>query len=423
MKSIIVLISLLTIIITPCFGKNIYKQATKYKKRGVHLPLETYSPAIIKDAKDFFKYKKGLKIISKKRVKALRSNDSQLITLTNNIIDPTKQWNLYHYTISRNAKNKAGNDVQSKIKFYFYESLVEFPLSVKNKRPLLLMTPTIRGIKNGIYVNIEPKWAEHFASQGYHVLLIQLGDTFLNLNRPFASLDTWVRNKIVDQRALVDFAHTYLANKIDTNKIIAYGSSLGGIRTIITMALEKTRIALGVTVVAGGNFADLVVTTNQKEVVEYRDHRMTIEGFNENFPLIDTYSKKEQKYFQTKLKKHYKSLNPSKPEDFNRVKNLEKLYGYIKTVTKTEPLFFAKERNFSDDLLMYISLKDSKVRSKTQLELWEALGHPSYHLNGKIFRNHGPFILDVARNRLTEAQAWIEKRLFEKGLINSKRDL
>lgn len=250
-----------------------------------------------------------------------------------------KSYVLYGYDLYPNNTN---SNLNSKYRFYYFKSLR--PYKDHDKRPLIIISPSIKGIKTGRISGIENKWAKYFAKNGIDSIVTDLDEDIFIKSRPLNKVDDWIISQIVGLRMTLDFVHKNLSHDVDINKIGALGASLGGIRTALFMAFEPDRIKAGAIIASGGHFADLWVTSEQKMVAGYRKYRIK----EENVPGKN---KKEKR---------------------------ENLYHYVKQITCTDPIFFTGLRpNFSDDIKMYIAGDDVKVPTKVQLELWKALGMPT----------------------------------------------
>jgi len=406
MKNIALILSILFLAL-PQIGaaKNVKKEWRKYKKRGVHMLKTNYPKNKVLAAAKGFDYIKGYEILDNYEIDGIHKFEKNEVRIFNPL-EHEVDYNIYKYRIKRMKKDGTPQD----IKFYYYRSNIPYQgKTAAGKRPLLIISPTIKGILGGTFANVEPTWANYFAARGINVIILKLGEKLYTPGQKTLELNKWIQDKVIAIRMMVDFANETLKDEIDTKRVALYGASLGGIRSVIAMSLEpKERIAAGVTVATGGNFADLWVTSNQKEVVAMREFMMEIEGINTNFMPARPFSKKKKKLY----KKHYKGVKDKDKYDnaMHEVYKREKLYKIMQKINNVEPLqFIGLRKTLVEDLFMFISLKDSKVRSKNQLELWQAIGQPEFSSNGRL--NHSPYILLVAKLKLDTAFAEIQERL------------
>jgi len=306
-------------------------------RSGRRLPNYPKTPAFVEHCLSQFNYPKEYKVKNLGFIKKIKKDDSIIPRKK-----PSKgKYDIIAYDLYIDLPYN-GIPSRTKFRFYYYRSKLRFSHH-SPKNPLILISPSLKGIKANGMRAIETKWARAFALNGINSMIISLDDNGLGLNRPLKMMDQGLIKQVVGLRLILDFVKDQLDAEIDQQKIGALGASLGGIRTAILMGVEPQRVKAGVLVVAGGNFPDLWTTSRQKLVKKYRNHRIQVENI------------------------------PGRNE---RAK-LKFLYKLVKKTTCTDPLIFTHRRaSFADDVSMYIGTTDRKVPTKNQLELWAGIGKP-----------------------------------------------
>lgn len=205
--------------------------------------------------------------------------------------------------------------------FIYYQSLKT------GKRPLVLIQPVIRGI-----TPVELGLAKFFASEGYHAFISKIPEDIADLERPISDFENFLLRATSALRSQLD----YLTSRpeVDATKVAAIGSSLGGIRTAILLGVDE-RPKAAMIYVAGGDLPNVLATTDQEMLREYRNHRVRADGLS------------SLKEYENKIRAHL----------------------------EVDPLVLAPyvER---DRVRMVISQNDLTVPTSNQYLLWQALGKP-----------------------------------------------
>lgn len=128
--------------------------------------------------------------------------------------------------------------------------------------------------------------------------------------------------------------------------------SLGGIRTALVTGVDL-RIKKSIIIVGGGNIPQILTSSQQSIIENYRSIRMGLEGFQ------------KKRNFENYLKEHI----------------------------LLDPLVFAQRRS-RNDIFMMIGNYDSSVPTDTQYQLWESFNRPN-----KIII-HAGHVLTAIRYRL-----------------------
>lgn len=217
-------------------------------------------------------------------------------------------------------------------RFYYFKTRKE------GKNPLIFLFPVIMGI-----TPVEKFMAAYFARKGMNVLIARLSEDVTDISRPIEDIDGFQIRNAVSARVLYDMAIEF--PEVDENRFGAVGSSMGGIRLLIIMGVDK-RFKYGVTYVAGGNVPDILTHSEVEEITALRDAKM-------------------------------KELGVDNLNDYKK-----KLQG----VVTIDPLVFARLVN-KDNLNMSISKKDKGVPTRNQLEIWNRLGKPraSFLSRGHVY--------------------------------------
>lgn len=160
-----------------------------------------------------------------------------------------------------------------------------------------------------------------------------MGEDIDDMTRPSGELQNTVIRSVVGTSLLIDWLVE--DREVMSDKIVAFGISLGGVRTLLSMGVDQ-RIKAGITYVAGGNLPDLWTECEQVLCKKFREARMEAEGF--------------------KTKDDY--------------------YNHLVQVNRIDPLLFKDARNWEQDLYMHLSTRDEAMPARNQIELWEEFGYP-----------------------------------------------
>ena len=215
------------------------------------------------------------------------------------------------------TKNKTDD-----IEFKYYRSEKE------GKRPLILIMPSIAG-----ETLLETDTARYFAHRGYHAIIVRLNEDISDQTRRTDQIDNFLIRTTTQIRQIMDWAIS--TGDVDQSRIVAYGVSLGGIRTSILTTVDK-RIKAASMFVAGCDLPNIISRSTIKVVSGYREARMAKENY-------------------------------STAGEFNE---------RLDDVVEIDAAHFAYRRS-REDFFMVIAKKDKIVPTDKQYELWEELGRPA----------------------------------------------
>lgn len=208
-----------------------------------------------------------------------------------------------------------------KNKFYYFKT------KKAGKNPLIFIFPSIMGI-----TTVEKRMAAYFARKGNNVIVARLQEDIADIERPIEDIDGFLIRSTTSARVLCDMAQQF--TEVDPDRIASFGASLGGIRLMIAMGVDK-RFKYGVTYVTGGDLPDIMTESLVPEIMMYRMKKM--------------------QDLELKTKQEYREA--------------------LERVSTVDPLLFADYLD-SDNIMMGIATKDVHVPSKNQYKLWRKLGQP-----------------------------------------------
>lgn len=228
----------------------------------------------------------------------------------------------------------------------YREWLVSFPLSAAGfeptepvvefewfestrpgRRPAILFNPILGGdypLERGI--------CRFFARRGFHVALVHRKTLKVSPEHPVSRLEVLLRQGVIRIRQIVDWMAAQ--ERVDPERMADFGVSMGGMASVMAVAVEP-RLKAHVVVMAGGSLADILMTS--------RDTLLT---------------KPRQRYLQA------------------RGMDLATLRRQLEQEVKTDPLHLAP---YADGrrMLLFISLLDRTVGTRNELRLRRALGRPA----------------------------------------------
>jgi len=205
---------------------------------------------------------------------------------------------------------------------YYYK-----PKELIGKVPLILVFPILDGD------HLVCEWqSKILANYGFAVIRFEKKKGFLKKDVVPEFHREILIQTIIDVRRALDWVCTW--PEIDTTKIGVTGVSFGGITASLLMAADN-RINAGAFFLFGGNLPKIVATTNEKNVVEYRE-RLT-----KNIPLSE---------LENYLKPIYKDVDP------------------LTYVNRFDP----------NKLLIISASRDKVILPSITLEMWLKLGKPPW---------------------------------------------
>jgi dienelactone hydrolase len=230
-----------------------------------------------------------------------------------NRIIPTDKYEIYSYK-TQSAKNRV-------VDFMYYKNL-SF-----SKSPLLILVPAIGGL-----TPMEQYLAHVFAQSGYHVVITKLSLPIGKIEIGPKDLNNVLIEVNSDTRGVIDFVSKF--QEVDTNRIYGVGTSLGGIRLAMMLAVEP-KISAAVFIVAGADLPSIMTNSNQPSVKKYREYYM--------------------KEMSLKTGEEYKKL--------------------LDRLIRVDPKI-VKNRYNPQNVLFFSSTTDKQVPAENQKLLWEILGKP-----------------------------------------------
>lgn len=116
--------------------------------------------------------------------------------------------------------------------------------------------------------DVEKLFAEYYAKRGFHVLRFERKSRVLDPELGLEHTRAVLRATVIDVRRGIDW---WLAQPdADRKRLGVCGISMGGFQSSLLMAVED-RIQAGVFLLNGGDFAGLILESEEGEVVEFRD--------------------------------------------------------------------------------------------------------------------------------------------------------
>jgi esterase/lipase len=195
------------------------------------------------------------------------------------------------------------------------------------KAPLVIVFPSLA---EELPPLVERVMANKLNKQGYHALIAQLVEDISDVNRPLTKIDDFFIRSTIAFRQVLD----KMENRPEVDGVYAMGTSLGGIRASLALAVEP-RLQKAVVLVAGGGLPGIMTYSQVKLLIKYREAQM-------------------------------KKLGLNNEEEFLRA---------MQEAIKIDPLDYAHLRPASD-IKMIMASRDTKVPYHNQVKLWEAFGQP-----------------------------------------------
>ncbi|MCC6159908.1 MAG: hypothetical protein IT350_17785 [Deltaproteobacteria bacterium] len=116
--------------------------------------------------------------------------------------------------------------------------------------------------------DVEKLFAEYYAKRGFLVLRFERKSRVLNPELGFEHTRAVLRATVIDVRRGIDW---WLAQpEADDQRLGVCGISMGGFQSSLLMAVEH-RIRAGVFLLNGGDFAGLILESEEGEVVDFRN--------------------------------------------------------------------------------------------------------------------------------------------------------
>ncbi|MCL4233911.1 MAG: hypothetical protein KJ042_05290 [Deltaproteobacteria bacterium] len=127
--------------------------------------------------------------------------------------------------------------------------------------------------------DVEKMFAEYFVKHGFHVLRFERKSRVLDPELGFDHTRAVLRATVIDVRRGIDW---WLAQpEADPERLGVCGISMGGFQSSLLMAVES-RIQAGVFLLNGGDFAGLILESEEGEVVDYRNAVAKKNGWTEH---------------------------------------------------------------------------------------------------------------------------------------------
>ncbi len=141
------------------------------------------------------------------------------------------------------------------------------------RRPLVVVTPILGGGEA-----LARACVEAFVEAGMHVAMVERGPRILAPHWGIEEVERYLRRGIASRRAVLDWAET--RSDVDTDRMAAFGISMGGIVTSVLLAAEP-RFACGVVALAGGDLPCLLRYSTEGRLVRWREARSELLGISE----------------------------------------------------------------------------------------------------------------------------------------------
>lgn len=195
----------------------------------------------------------------------------------------------------------------------------------EGKFPTVLVLPIAGGIDFPV-----KSFASHFASNGFNCAVVHNRQADLAGIRSAEEVENYFRQAVLDNRQVLDYL--VRRQEVDENKLGCLGLSLGGIKASIISAVDE-RLKCSVIGLAGGSFADIALSSEEKGIKDYI----------------------------TELAKTGISS--------------ETIYAELLKNVRTDPLRLAEYID-ARNVLMYIAMFDRVIPRKYGDRLWKAIGKP-----------------------------------------------
>lgn len=238
--------------------------------------------------------------------------------------------------------------------------VIPFHLYKTNERgsnPIVIIVPPLGGM-----TTVDKDLALFFVNKGINAIIAINPEDIADVKRPVEDIDGFLIRTTVSMRVLLDFAEDQ--SYIDTNKIGAFGASLGGIRLLTLIGVDD-RIDASVIYVGSGNIPEVLGNSQQEVIKNYREHKI------KELALAD-----DQAYLDL-----------------------------LKQTITVEPL---DNINYFDpeNVFLKISTKDTSVPTKNQWQTQKAIGTKWYQTTSS---NHVRTVIDAMFFK-TDIYNFINKR-------------
>lgn len=140
-------------------------------------------------------------------------------------------------------------------------------------RPTILCTPILGGdgaLERGV--------ARSFAEAGFHAVLVRREGRLFKDKPTLPLLSERFTRMIRDRSLVLDWLER--RPEVDASRIGAFGISMGGIVTAALTPLEP-RIHSAVMVMAGGDVGRIILETEERPIVAYREHLRRLHGWDD----------------------------------------------------------------------------------------------------------------------------------------------
>jgi dienelactone hydrolase len=258
--------------------------------------------------------------------------------------------------VKKEKRNKTIYNGSLKVKDPINGSDLEIPFEYyqvkgSKKRPLVFVYPSVA---DEIPPIVERLIATKLSNRGYHAVITNLVEDIADTKRPVEKIDDFLIRSTIAFRHVLD--KMILKDEVDSDKLYAIGTSLGGIRASVSLSAEP-RLKKAFIYVAAGNLPEVLVNSKVGIIEKYKAAKM-----------------------------QELNLNSS-----------EELLNILRDEIKVDPLNYASARDPQDVFLMLAS-KDVKVPYKNQLELLEAHGNPDHEIKNGDHRVVGSnFLFNMKR--------------------------
>ena len=226
-----------------------------------------------------------------------------------------------HYRVFEGSINAApnGSDDDTQITFEFYEPSGDSPA------PVVLLMPILNGQKH-----LMRPFATKFANNGYAAVIIDTVQRRTLLD-DLGDPEPAIRLSIQRHRRVIDWVET--RPDLDASRIAVFGASLGGFNALYLAAMDP-RVSVASTALVGGGLPYVLVTSDERRIVEATD------GVKARLSMND-----------------------------------DQLLDFLTDEIETDVLALAPHVN-ADRVMMVLTKYDSTVPYDSQLRLRDAMGGP-----------------------------------------------
>lgn len=139
------------------------------------------------------------------------------------------------------------------------------------KTPTILVLPILGG--SNYFSTI---FAKYFADNGYSAIIVHRQKRYRSIAN-LDQIDNILRQIVFNHMQVIDWIE--MQENLDSNRIGVLGISMGSIKATLVSALDR-RVKASVICLTGGNLAEIVATSNEKEIVRRRNEYLNVNNIS-----------------------------------------------------------------------------------------------------------------------------------------------